>query len=147
MRQVLALAIVAAMSSFAYAADWPPATDYLAGKMLDCSTDAKPQFCEKTKRYWIEDYNNAIKGEYNGQRNIAACFSTGCDGSIAANPVLGCAWRVVIANSGHMQTNKLDADWLKIYCGAEFLDDTGRAMAEVQARSILQKISKTAQLN
>ncbi|MDH0908824.1 hypothetical protein N5C66_05850 [Rhizobium pusense] len=140
MRQVLALAIVAAMSSLANAADWPPAMDYLKERSLDCSANAKPSLCEQTKKFWLEDYDKAIRGDYNGQRNIAACLSTGCDGAIVPNPILGCAWHVVVANSGHLEANKLDADWLRIYCGSKYLDDAGRAMADAQARTILKKL-------
>lgn len=113
----------------------------------DCSVANDPQRCRMIKEIWERDYNDAIKGGYQGQRNIAFCLSTGCDfPEIIKNPVLGCAWRVVILNSGHLDATKLDGDNLMVYCGPEFLDDRGRIIADAQARTIMQKLGIPTQL-
>ncbi|MDG3580407.1 hypothetical protein P7F60_28925 [Rhizobium sp. YJ-22] len=128
------------------AADWPPASDYLF-IADDCSTADDPERCKNIKAIWERDYNDAIKGGYQGQRNVSFCLSTGCNYTeFRKNVVLGCAWRVVIVNSGHLDANELDAQNLKLYCGSQFLDDTGRVMADAQARTIMEKLGIPVQL-
>lgn len=89
-----------------------------------------------------------LPGGYDGQRNVAFCLSTGCDiPGFRKNPVglrLAC---VVIVNSGHLVANDIDGRNMKHYCGPEYLDDTGRVMADAQARTIIQKLGFTAASN
>lgn len=126
--------------SSACAEDWPPASNYLV-ITKDCATNENPVRCQEINKSWQRDYDGAIKGNYQGQRNVAFCLSTGCGWTeMRKNPVLGCAWRIVIAKSGHLSADSTDASNLKLYCGAEFLDDNGRVMADAQARTILMKL-------
>ena len=150
MKQVVFAATMIALplagSNSAMAEDWRPAKDYLF-MATDCSTDDDPKRCQMIKDIWERDYNEAIKGGYQGQKNVAFCLSTGCDfPGFRKNPVLGCAWRVVIVNSGHLDADKLDGDNLMLYCGPQFLDDRGRIIADAQARTILQKLGIATQL-
>lgn len=124
----------------ASAEDWPAASDYLFIAQ-DCAKHENPVRCQEIKKSWQRDYEGAIKGGYQGQRNVAFCLSTGCGWTeLRKNPVLGCAWRIVIVNSGHLAADSTDAGNLKLYCGPEFLDDTSRVMADAQARTILAKL-------
>lgn len=119
---------------------WPLASDYLL-MPRDCAAAGAPATCEDTKERWERYYSEAIAGGYQGQRNVAYCLSTGCDiPEFRKNPVLGCAWRVVIVNSGHLAADEMDGKSLQLYCGSQYLDDTGRVMADAQARTILQKL-------
>lgn len=137
---LVSLATALAGWESAKAEDWPPASDYLF-IAKDCATHENPERCGQIKKTWQRDYDGAIKGDYQGQRNVAYCLSTGCGwNELNKNPVLGCAWRVVIVNSGHLAANRLDADGLKLYCGSQFLDDTGRVMANAQAMTIMKKL-------
>ncbi len=148
MKRFLALAVLA-WSCNASAGDWRPAKDYLF-LADDCATSDDPKHCQLMKDSWERDYNGAITGDYQGQRNVAYCLSTGCKetygNSLRTNPVLGCAWRVVIVNSGHLDADKLDGDAMKLYCGPQYLDDVGRTMADAQARTLLQMIQSGARL-
>ncbi len=120
--------------------------DYISIE-ADCEDASNPERCRLTKKTWERDYNAAIKGDYQGQRNVAYCLSTGCSyEGFRKNPVLGCAWRVVIINSGHLDADQLDANSLKLFCGPEFLDDVGRTMADAQARTLLGKLGRTEYL-
>lgn len=139
MRQVLALVIVAAMSSFANAADWPPATDYLNG-LGDCSASKQPGSCQYSRDVWVKEYGEAVKGEYQGQRNVAYCLSTGCHGAIRVNKMLGCAWRFVILESGHLSADSSDTSNLDYYCGPENVDKAERRAAEAQSRRMLKML-------
>ncbi|MFN3440852.1 MAG: hypothetical protein ACK4Z3_00470 [Rhizobium rosettiformans] len=123
--------------------DWPAASDYLF-MASDCATADDPERCQYIKDDWKRDYEGAISGAYQGQRNVAFCLSTGCDTpGFRKNPVLGCAWRVVIVSSGHLVSDETDGRNMAFYCGPEFLDDTGRLMADAQARTILKKLGIT----
>lgn len=119
---------------------WPLASDYLL-MPRDCAAAGAPATCKDSKERWERNYSEAIAGGYQGQRNVAYCLSTGCDiPEFRKNPILGCAWRVVIVNSGHLAADEMDGKSLQLYCGSQYLDDTGRVMADAQARTILQKL-------
>lgn len=129
----------------ARAEDWRPATDYLMMN-TDCTSAEDPKRCKMMLEIWTRDYSDAIAGKYEGQRNVAYCLTTGCDDlygkAFRKNPVLGCAWRVVIINSGHLDADTTDTANLKLYCGPQYLDDAGRIMADAQARTILKKLGQ-----
>lgn len=72
---------------------------------------------------------------------MAFCLSTGCDGAIQINKVLGCAWRFVIANSGHLSADSSDAANLKHYCGPEHVTAEERQIAEGQAITLRKMIN------
>lgn len=138
MRSIL-LAVFASWSFVANAADWPPATDYL-NSGLDCATTKNVGSCHYSKEEWPDEYGAAIKGDYQGQRNVSYCLSTGCNGAIRENRILGCAWRFVIVESGHLSADSSDTTNLEYYCGPEYVDKAGLAMAEAQARRLIKMI-------
>jgi hypothetical protein len=123
--------LVLALGSSAHAGDWPAAKSYLSGQ--DCTTDE----CRFTRETWAENYAGAIANEYQGQRNVSFCLSTGCDGAVKVNTMLGCAWRFVILERGHFEADASDTANLKHFCGSEFLDKAGRSAAEAQAKRVL----------
>ncbi len=133
-------AAIAAWSFSASAAEWPPVTEYV-NSATDCAAQANTSNCDYTKQAWPNDYEKAKKGDYQGQRNVAFCLSTGCDGAIRQNKILGCAWRFVILESGHLSVDSSDTTNLKYYCGPENVDTAGRAAAEAQARRLIKMIA------
>lgn len=145
MRGLLAVLLACGCVSLVEAKDeqWPDAMDYLQAP-ADCAGSDDVTLCENRKEVWNRDYNGAIAGDYQGQRNVSFCLSTGCDdmfgGTIRKNAILGCAWRMVIVNSGHLDADSTDVANLKHFCGPEYLDDTGRDMAAAQARTLLKKL-------
>lgn len=136
MRMVLAAAVMMVASSVASAADWPPVEDYI-NVLSDCSTSRYANECKYTKASWPDDYKAATSGDYQGQRNVAFCLSTGCDGAIRINKILGCAWRFVILESGHLKVDSTDTSNLQFYCGPANLDQAGLTAAEAQAKRLL----------
>lgn len=56
------------------------------------------------------------------------------------NKILGCAWRFVILESGHLSADASDVANAKYYCGAENVDKAELAAAEAQARTILKNL-------
>lgn len=141
--------LLTCVAGTAFADEWRPAKDYLF-IAEDCSTDDDAERCRLMKQTWERDYNGAIKGDYQGQRNVAYCLSTGCSdlyGTVLRkNAVLGCAWHIVIVNSGHLDANTTDIAMMKLYCGPHYIDDDARVMANAQARTILKMLGLTAQL-
>lgn len=65
-----------------------------------CSGSKWPDVCEQTQKSFPADWRAANDGDYQGQRNVAYCLSTGCDGAVAVDRSAGCAWRMVILGSG-----------------------------------------------
>lgn len=141
MRMVLAAAVMMVASSVAGAADWPPVDDYING-YSDCAASRNPDNCKYTKESWPDDYKAATSGDYQGQRNVAFCLSTGCDGAVRINKILGCAWRFVILESGHLSVDSTDTTNLNYYCGPENVDKAGLAAAEAQAKRMLKMLGQ-----
>jgi hypothetical protein len=133
---ILIILFFAMFATPAIATDWQAAQDYVAWG--DCNND----YCLMTRQAWAENYANAITGQYEGQRNVSFCMSTGCEGAIKINKILGCAWRVVILESGHLSADSSDTANLQYYCGREHIDQTEQAAARAQARTLMQMIRK-----
>jgi len=122
----------------ALADDWPPADDYI-NSLVSCETSKDPGHCTFTRTTWQKEYANAISGAYQGQRNVSFCLSTGCNDAIRQNKILGCAWRIVIIETGHLQADSTDTANLMYFCGREHVDEAGRHAAYAQARTMLKK--------
>ncbi|MDM9647743.1 hypothetical protein [Rhizobium sp. S163] len=136
------VAIIAILAAgLAQAAGWPPADDYL-NSINDCQAASDKAGCEYAKATWSKNYQKAVKGEYQGQRNVSFCLSTGCNEAIRINPVLGCAWRIVIIQSGHLETDITDTSNQKHFCGPELLDDAGRQAAAAQSKQLLKLLGR-----
>lgn len=101
----------------------------------DCKTDQK----EFSK--W---FPKAMRGDYQGQRNIAFYLSgnsvTGTHGAIIANKITACAWRMVIIGSGSPHVDSSDTANVKRDCGK--LDDVERIAAQAQATALITKIKR-----
>jgi len=143
MKRLAAAALVAIVAVIpARAADWPPADDYV-NSLVNCSASTDAANCEYTRSVWAKQYGDAITGDYQGQRNVSFCLSTGCNKAIIENHILGCAWRQVILKAGHLQIDQTDVSNLKHFCGDELLDDAGRRAANAQATRLLGMLPQT----
>ncbi|MGY5808213.1 hypothetical protein ACXHXG_10890 [Rhizobium sp. LEGMi198b] len=120
---------------------WPRAESYIDTAM-ECSRSTDPGNCRHTRDAWKTEYDAATAGQYQDQRNVAFCLSTGCDNAIQPDKVLGCAWRIVIMNSRHAELDNTDTVNLKQFCGPAYVDHAGRQAAEAQAQTMLEFIGK-----
>lgn len=84
------------------------------------------------------DWPKAWKGDYQGQRNVAFCLKTGCDGGVEINPIAACAWRSIILSSGSAKVDPSDTANFNADCKS--LDDTARTASDAQAGSMFRKI-------
>ncbi|CDZ61411.1 Hypothetical protein NGAL_HAMBI2605_14910 [Neorhizobium galegae bv. orientalis] len=125
--------------------DWPPADDYI-NSLVSCETSKDPGHCKFTRATWQKEYDNAITGVYQGQRNVSFCLSTGCNDAIRQNKILGCAWRIVIIETGHLKADSTDTANLNYYCGREQVDETGRRAANAQARTMMKNLGVAQRL-
>ena len=120
---------------------WPPAETYI-DTTVQCTQSSNPARCQHTRDTWKADYDEAIAGGYRAQKHVALCLSTGCDEAIQPDKMLGCAWRIVIAKSGHAKVDTVDAANLKRFCGQDYITQAERRVAETQARSMVMMIGK-----
>lgn len=120
---------------------WPPAQTYV-DTTVQCSQSSNPDRCQHTRDTWKTDYDEAIAGGYRAQKHVALCLSTGCDMAIQPDKVLGCAWRIVIADTKHAQADSPDATNLNRFCGTDYIDATGKLAAASQAKAMLRLIGK-----
>lgn len=134
----------------ASAAEWPSADTYrpLTNNCALYSDDkgGGEDWCKQATAVWDKDYDGAIHGRYQGQRNVSFCLSTGCReffrDIIRPNKILGCAWRIVILKSGHLDVDETDTANFKMFCGPRYVDDAGRAAAEAQAATMLKMLGR-----
>ncbi len=57
----------------------------------------------------------ALAGNYQAQRNLGFLLASGYQG-YPANPVMGCAWQIVILKSRHREVNDSDRNNKKLEC-------------------------------
>ncbi len=142
MLQLIAAALLACgCVSLAEFADWPAADSYVP--KTSCQQSGAVESCERIRAAWTGLYADAIGGRIESQRKVSFCLSTGCDKGIVVEPVLGCAWRQVIAASRNPQITDADRRNIERYCGRDMLDDAERAVARDQSRSWLSLLGVT----
>lgn len=81
----------------------------------------------------------AKAGDYQAQRNVAYWLSGGYDGAAPLNPILACAWRLVILESGSPSVDSSDVSNKRLYCDRK-LDADGLKAAQAQARTLKRGI-------
>jgi hypothetical protein len=82
----------------------------------------------------------ALAGDYQAQRNLAYYLSTGAEG-YPTNPVMGCAWRIVILKSGSSKVDDSDRSNKTFDCDQK-LNPRQLREAEAQVDILLKKIRK-----
>jgi hypothetical protein len=82
----------------------------------------------------------ALAGDYQAQRNLAYYLSTGAEGH-PMNPVMGCAWRIVILKSASAKVDDSDRGNKTFDCDQK-LSPQQLGDAEAQANILLKKIKK-----
>lgn len=120
---------------------WPPAETYVDTTM-QCSQSSNPARCQHMRDRWKAEYGEAIAGGYRAQKHVALCLSTGCDGAIQPDKMLGCAWRIVIADTTHAQPDSMDLANLNRFCGTDYIDAKGKLEAALQAKAMQRQIGK-----
>lgn len=131
----MAMALIVLGSSGA-AAQPDKASDHL----LMCSSSPDEKTCKASQVDFTKWHRLAWRGDYQGQRNVAFYFGRDTDGAVRRNPLLACAWRLVILTSGSLQLVDGDTSNVRIDCGK--LDDIQRHAAAAQAARIEQGIRR-----
>lgn len=113
----------------------PPATQPAsagseAKPLSESSQEADPNSYEELERA-------ALTGDYQAQRNVAYTLTT----SIPHNQILGCAWRIVIVESGSDQVDQSDTGNKRFDCDKKLNADEVNA-AKAQAKKLQEKIAK-----
>jgi len=116
------------------------AADDAAVHTTICVAATNVEWCEQGRAMFIAQYPSAFARDYQAQRNVAFCFSTGCDGAVVVKKPLGCAWRIVILASGSAEADASDEGNFASDCGTRRLDDRGFATAVRQARALFLEI-------
>lgn len=102
---------------------------------------------EEINQFIIDEYQKsqfeleklARKGAYQAQRNLA--FGHATDPKVAgANPAEGCAWYLVLYNSGSPEVNSADLSNIDVYCSAKMLNVKQQRAAEIKAELLLKSI-------
>ncbi|MFZ2171215.1 MAG: hypothetical protein WAW61_16455 [Methylococcaceae bacterium] len=83
----------------------------------------------------------ALRGDYQAQRNVSYWLSGGL-GVPPINPILGCAWRIAILNSGSLSVDQSDSSNKAFYCNKRLTSEELLA-AEAQAETLIETIEKS----
>ena len=101
-------------------------------------------FCTSTACAWSvvefdrRDWPTAWSGDYQGQRNVAFCRQSGCDGAVQINVVEACAWRVIIVTANAMKADSGDTSNVAQSCNS--LDESAKLLASNKASQMYQII-------
>ncbi len=80
----------------------------------------------------------ALSGNLQSQRRLADCYRLGCSSELTPDPVLACAWRIIVVASGAPAVVQDDTESRRRDC--ESLSPKDQAAAARQAKSLFQKI-------
>ena len=122
----------------------PEEIDHALQKLQDLSQPTAGQLnaliVDEYKKSLSKLTELAMTGDYQAQRNLA--FGHATDPKIAgANPSEGCAWYLVLYNSGsHEVDDNLDGANIDTYCSAKILSNDQQKAAEIRANSLLNTI-------
>ena len=116
----------------------PAAAQQAADYELSC--EGADRDCKASLTQFRTWFPKAMRGDYQGQRNIAFCLSTGCDGAVRPRPLTACAWRLVIVSTGSKHVDQGDTANLKNDCGK--LDETDRRAAAAQSVALLARMQR-----
>lgn len=97
---------------------------------------------EAQRAHWADEMARAMAGTYQNQRNVAWCYSDGCDGVEPIDDVKACAWRMVVVAAKHPKADASDADNLELDCRRNLTADEQRT-ARLKADEIFRKIYKS----
>jgi hypothetical protein len=123
---------------FSYDASADTLEQSLNGLVLPCESASDVPACKYALQTFRKDYPKALKKDYQAQRNVAFCLSTGCDGAVYKNPIQGCAWRMIILGSGKKQVDESDTGSYGIYC--KRLDKDAFKAARIRADNLFYQI-------
>jgi len=140
MKALIAGLLTCGCVSLADAPLWPPASDYINAS-VECRQTSDADHCESARESWTVTFNDAIAGKYRAQTAVATCLSTGCDGAIRPDPMLGCAWRKVALGTAKRDGEEKDAAEPTPYCGRPYLDEAGQRAAAAEAEALEQMLS------
>ena len=98
-----------------------------AGLVSTCSTSNL--FCPDALQMFLDAWADAWRGDLRAQRNVAFCLGYGCDEAVRIDKVKGCAWRMLIVQSGHAEADDSDTMSFVTDCDQLSGDDQSRASA------------------
>ncbi len=78
---------------------WSEAADHINASPA-CVATVDPSACEAARQSWPQTYVDALSGDRTAQHTVALCLSSSCGGAIRQDPVLACAWSLVLQGDG-----------------------------------------------
>lgn len=88
------------------------------------------------------DWPNAWRGDYEAQRNVAFCYSDGCQGAFRTSKIDSCAWSSIVVALNVNEAQDGDIANLDLACSE--LSEAGRLTAARKAEEIELQIGKIA---
>jgi hypothetical protein len=133
MRRIGAAIFFCVLSAGAFAGDFR-----IEDRFRSCSSEDRYD-CRSNQKQLKSEFPRAMKGDYQAQRNVSYCLSSGCGGSITVDKMLGCAWRIVVLASGSSKLDNADQSNFQHFCSSGLTNDD-RAIATAQARRLFHAI-------
>lgn len=84
----------------------------------------------------------AMRGDYQAQRNLAYGYAAYPYPGQSKDPVLACAWYLVVQYSGSPKVGPGDLGNVSVYCGQGKLDGNGQELAKAKGRALYKAIYK-----
>ena len=135
---VLSLAMLVAAAGTAVGSEL--GSDRWVRSVEQC-TDKDPRWCAALHKQMTEEWPQALKGDYQAQRNVSYCLVDGCDGLVERSKLLGCAWRAVILVSGSPKITDSDLTFFDRLC-LRGLTPVELEVSKAQAARIFAEVYK-----
>lgn len=84
----------------------------------------------------------ALRGDYQAQRNLAYGYADWPYPGQSEDPVLACAWYLVVKYSGSPKVGPGDLGNVSVYCGPGKLNSNGLELAKVKGRALYKTVYK-----
>lgn len=84
----------------------------------------------------------ALAGDYQSQRNLAYGYASYPYPGQSKDPVMACAWYLVVQYSGSPRVGDGDVGNVSVYCGKGKLDANSLEFAKVKGRALYKTIYK-----
>jgi hypothetical protein len=130
--------VVTASLVFVLAWEIPSQAAKVKPQPSSCQFAADPAWCQVKFDAFAGDLPKANRGDYLAQREIAFCFSGGCDGAVAIDMIKACTWQTVIVSTD--KSDVTDAFNYRYQC--ELLKQPDRDTAKAAAATLFVTIYK-----
>jgi len=105
----------------------------------DFASKYNQSWCMSEQVRFVEIYRKSLNKDYYGQRSVASCLVSGCDGAVTIDKRRACAWRMLIVSSGSPYVDTSDRSNYRLDCSG-MTTDADRAAVHSMAGDLMMRV-------